>query len=373
VAERRRLLVVLDEFSYLVDGDRSIPSVIQRFWDAEGRQSRLRLVLCGSATSILEGLGAERAPLFGRFTARLQVHPFGYRQAALFHSSLDAADKIRAYAIVGGMPLYLRMWEPGQSLEPNLLRLIGTPAAPLLNEGELLLRTELPEAAGYFRIMAAVASGRTTFSEIKDAAGLDPTRALDRLVAVRLLERRAPMTADLDRTRARTYRIVDNFLAFWFRFVYPNRGEIERGLGSEVVRRLIVPRLDEHVGPVFEEICRDYVRIQAAAGRFEGITRVGSWWTKDGQAEIDVVAMSGRDVVLAGEAKWARTVDRRVLAHLAANAERLPRRSADMRFALFARAGFRGVEMDEAHLVTAEGLYGTPGTLGTVRAKGSAS
>ena len=67
-AEEEPLLVVLDEFSYLVESDPALPSIVQRFWDRTGRTSRLRLVLCGSATTVLEGLGAERAPLFGRFT-----------------------------------------------------------------------------------------------------------------------------------------------------------------------------------------------------------------------------------------------------------------------------------------------------------------
>ena len=353
---RGRLLVVLDEFSYLVDADPSLPSIIQRFWDREGRDSKLRLVLCGSASTVLERLGAERAPLFGRFDMLLQVHPFTYRDAAAFNPGLEPARQALVHGVLGGMPLYLRMWDQDASVERNLSRLFADPGSILVSEGELLLRMELPDAPGYFRLMAAIASGRTSYSKIRDAAGLDPTRGLERLTAMRLLERRTPVTERPERTRLRVYRIADNFLAFWFRFVYPNRGEIERGLGEEIVRSVILRGLDDHMGPVFEQMARDYVRLEAGA-RLPAATSIGSWWSGDGQTEIDVVALRGKEVVLAGEAKWSRTVDRRVLRALEERAVRIPGARGSPQLILFAREGFRDVARNEAITVTAAGLY----------------
>lgn len=356
-ADGRRLLVVLDELQYLVAGDPALPSVIQRFWDEHGRGSRLRLVLCGSATAVLEGLGAERAPLFGRFSTSLQIHPFSYHETAVFQPGLAPADQAVMYGILGGMPLYLGMWNAEESVADNALRLFGDPGSPLVNEGELLLRTELPEAAGYFRLMSAVAAGRTRFAELRDTVQMNPARPLERLTSVRLLERRAPVTEDPARSRQRAYRVADNFLAFWFRFVYPNRGEIERGLGPAIVRAGILPLLDDYMGPVFEEMCRDYVRLRAAAGELDAVTRVGAWWTRDGQTEIDVVALSRRSVVLAGEAKWARSVDRRVLRDLTGKLPRLPNVTDDVKLALFARERFHDLTSSDALLVTARDLY----------------
>jgi AAA+ ATPase superfamily predicted ATPase len=351
------LLVVLDEFSYLVESTPALPSIVQRFWDTTGRASRLRLVLCGSATNVLEGLGAAHAPLFGRFTLRLQVHPFSFRDAAAFHPGLAPAEAALVYGIVGGMPLYLRLWDPEASVEENLLELFGEAHGPLVNEGELLLRTELPEAAGYFRLMAAIADGHTKFSGIRDVARMDPTRGLERLSMVRLVERRAPVTEDLGQTRRRTHRIGDNFLTFWFRFVYPNRGEIERGLGPQVVASAVLPRLDAHMQPVFEELARDHVRNLAMAGELPGVTRVGSWWSADGRTEVDVVALHDRRVVLAGEATWAGTVDRGALVRLRQGLRLLPDDGDEAPLALFARDGFDGIRPEEARLVTVEDLY----------------
>jgi AAA+ ATPase superfamily predicted ATPase len=356
-AEDEPLLVVLDEFSYLVESDPALPSVVQRFWDRAGRTSRLRLVLCGSATTVLEGLGAERAPLFGRFTGRLQVHPFSYRDAAAFHPSLSPERQALVYGILGGMPLYLRLWDPDATLEENLTELVGDASAPLVNEGELLLRTELPDAAGYFRLMAAIAEGRTKFSGIRDVVKMDPTRGLDKLSTVRLVERRAPVTEDLDATRRRIHRIGDNFLTFWFRFVYPNRGEIERGLGPQVVRSSIVPRLDEFMEPVAKELARDWVRDRAIAGDLRGVTRVGSWWSADGRTEVDVVALRDQVVALAGEATWQPTLDRAALLRVRASLRLLPPQAEEIPIALFAREKFDGIADGEARLVDVNTLY----------------
>jgi hypothetical protein len=356
-AEHQRLLVVLDEFTYLLDDDPSLPSVIQRFWDTDAQRSKLHLVLCGSATSVLEGLAEERAPLFGRFSTRLQIHPFSYREAAGFHRGLSDSDRARVYGIVGGTPLYLRMWDERSSIRANLLRLFGDPASSLLNEGELLLRTELPEAAGYFRLMHAVAAGRTKYSEIKDAADIEPARGLDRLISVRLLERLVPVTQDPDRTRVRQYRIADNFLRFWFRFVYPNRGEIERGLGVPIIDMLMLGTpFDNHMGPVFEEMCREFVRHHAGSGGLPAVTRVGRWWTPDGQTEIDVVGLAGKEVVLAGESKWGRRAGRRELLSLKAKVQVL-RPETPTTLAVFARDVVEDVADRDVLGFTVEDLY----------------
>jgi AAA+ ATPase superfamily predicted ATPase len=357
-AEDEPLLVVLDEFSYLVESDPALASIVQRFWDRTGRTSKLRLVLCGSATTVLEGLGAERAPLFGRFTGRLQVHPFSYLEAAAFHPGLPPERQALVFGILGGMPLYLRLWDPDASVEDNLVNLVGDASAPLVNEGELLLRTELPDAAGYFRLMAAIAEGRTKFSGIRDVAKMDPTRGLDKLSTVRLVERRAPVTEDLDVTRRRIHRIGDNFLTFWFRFVYPNRGEIERGLGPQVVGASIVPRLDEFMEPVAKELARDWVRQRAIGGDLPGITRVGSWWSADGRTEVDVVALRDRVVALAGEATWQPVLDRAALLRVRSSLRLLPAQAEEIPVTLFAREKFDGIGDGEARLVDVNALYG---------------
>ena len=352
-----RLVVVLDEFPYLVETDPSLPSIIQRFWDHVGRETQLFLVLCGSAQAVMKELQGRRAPLFGRVDLRLQLRPFDYPEAALVVPRLSAADQALTYGILGGMPVYLQRWDDGLPVRDNLLRLFTNPVSPLVDEGEFVLSSELPEAAGYFRILHAIAAGEHTYGAIKEFARIDVQRQLDRLLAIGLVERVVPVTEDPLRTKRALYRIADNFLNFWFRFVYRNRPHIARGLGTEVVDRVILGGLDDYMGEPWKEQCRQFVRREAIFGRLPvEVSRVGRWWNRDNSVEIDVVGLRGQEVVLAGSVKWSRSVGPHELRALRRSVEALPDRAEHVQLVLFGRDEVRGLDGDVLGF-TAEDLY----------------
>src|SRR5688572_6366477 len=120
LAERaadERLVVVLDEFPYLCESARGVPSQVQRFWDTRGKHSRMLLVLCGSQVSFMEkAVLAERSPLFGRRTAQRRLEPLRARDALSFFPEWSLADRVRAYAVLGGMPAYLQRFDSQKSL-----------------------------------------------------------------------------------------------------------------------------------------------------------------------------------------------------------------------------------------------------------------
>lgn len=359
-ARRRRLAVVLDEFPYLVASDASLPSVVQRFWDQQGGRSLLHLILCGSAQSVMEDLQASSAPLFGRIDTRLQVRPFGHREAGLFLPRLRPAERALAYGVLGGMPSYLSRWDDRVGRVANLRRLFGDPSSPLLDEGEFVLTSELPEASGYFRIIHGIASGHRTFGALRQFAAIDIARQLDRLVSLGLVLRDVPVTENPLRTRQVTYRIADHFLRFWFRLLYRHRADVARGQGRQIVDRLILPRLDDAMGEPWEDMCRDHVRRMAATGALGDVTQVGRWWSRDGATELDVVGLDGKTAVLAGTVKWARTVDRRALTALARDVQSLPKVSPDVRLVVFARERIRDIAPAEALTFTAADLFDEP-------------
>ncbi len=353
------LLLVLDEYPELERAAPELPGVIRAFLDRSQGRSRVRLLLCGSAVRTMRAVQEERAPLYGRFDLRLHVHPFAPWEAALLLPALDPAEQALVYGLIGGMPLYLSWWRADRSVEDNLRRLACRPGAPLLTEGDLVLATEAESGERPSAVLHAIANGKTRHNEIKDWIRAEPTRTLERLIELRLVERLVPVTEDPYRTRRRVYRISDNFLAFYLGILSRYRAEIDRGLGPSILP-LLMDSLDQHLGGPWEQAFRDHVRRECAAGRLAaGVVAVGPWWRGDGQDEIDVLALAGRErmPVLAGEAKWTPAVSApRLMHHLRRKAAAVARDPDELTYVIAARSQVRDLPQ-RATAVTATEIF----------------
>ena len=303
VAERsneERLVVVLDEFPYLCEANKGLPSLIQSFWDQRGKRSQLMLVLCGSQVSFMEReVLAERSPLFGRRTGQRRLEPLEPSEAMSFFPSWSFEDMLAAYGILGGMPAYLGRFQEGRSLTENLQREILRPEGFLFDEVQFLLRTELKSPATYNSILAAVARGSDRVGDIALTVGVDSPTAnkyLTVLRDLRLVEREVPLTdPDPLRSRKGTYRIADRFLAFHFRHVQPHLSLIEAGRGSRVLEEYVLPDLErlrqeartelvyEHLGRSAAEILGEEI---LERGRFSGEAVCAVGRTSEGRGVI---------------------------------------------------------------------------------------
>lgn len=361
-ARESRVLLILDEFPELIQASSALPGIVRAFLDRVHGHTQLKIILSGSAIRTVEEMREYRAPLYGRFDLTLQLHPFRPYEAALMLTNLDPADRARVYGVVGGTPLYLSWWDQRATVTQNLVELACRPGAPLLTEGQLVMATEVGEGEHTMGVLTAIAAGRTKHSEIKDAIGADPSRTLERLVELRIIERMLPVTEQGTRSRRRVYRIADNYLAFYLGPLTRFRAEIERGLGRSIVRPLGA-FIDEHMGPVYEETFREHLRRLANQGELgEDIVAVGSWWGDDSQQEIDAVVLAQRGLtrvpVLVGEAKWAGSVNAaRVKAGLVRKAAHLTDEAAGLRYAICARDGVEHAD-DDTLTVTAKDIFG---------------
>lgn len=351
-----RLVIILDEFPYLAASTTGLPSIVQRWWDQHGRASNVMLVLCGSAQRFMEKLDGAAAPLHQRFTAKFHVRPLDYRTAALFTPTLSGEDNARVYSILGGTPLYLRQWNAELDVRANLLALFGDPASSLVDSAELTLSTDLEDARAPYRALQAVALGATKHSEIRSQAKITTDRTIQRLLELDLLERRVPATENAAKSRRASYAIGDPYYRFYFRFIAPQRGAIDRGLGHQVIES-IMTGLDDYMGLAFEEIARSYARYLIAAGDLPGDT-VSSWWSNDGQHEIDIVGTAARRPTFIGSVKWRREplgeavlndLERDAAVLDTPNIPRLLVGRGGVRPDVAARAGVRGVSADDLY------------------------
>jgi AAA+ ATPase superfamily predicted ATPase len=275
-----RLVVVLDEFPYLCEAEKSLPSQLQRFWDTRGKKSSLLLVLCGSQVSFMEKeVLAERSPLFGRRTGQKRLEPLSPMETLEFFPRWSLEDRVLAYAVLGGMPAYLTRFDDRDDLRTNILRDMLRPEGYLFDEVAFLLRSELSNPATYNSLLASLARGSQRLNDIALDVGVDSTTAgkyLSVLRELRLVEREVPVTdPDPLRSRRGSYHIADRFLAFHFRHLQPNRSLIHAGRGERVLAESIVPDLPRLFDEARVDFVLEHLRREAAELVGEELPEVG--------------------------------------------------------------------------------------------------
>ncbi|MFC7114663.1 ATP-binding protein [Natronoarchaeum sp. GCM10025703] len=340
----RELVVVIDEFPYLTDENESLPSYMQAFVDEQLQHSESMLVLCGSSVSAMESevLG-HKSPLYGRRTGQIDLEPFSFTQAREI-ITYGIEDAIRSYAVTGGTPMYLTLFDYERSLAENVRQNVLSPTAVLYTEPEFLLRTELRSPARYMSILEAIALGHTTPNEISGATGIDVgplSKYLQTLRRLRLITRDVPVTAAQQKSKRSRYRLNDEFLRFWFRYVEPNRSSIEEA-PALVFEGTIEPDFPTHVATTFESVCQEAIWEAIRRGDLDAYSDIGRWWY--GEDEIDIVGLApSDDRILLGECKWTtEPVGHTLVNQLRSKADRVQWGSPDRdeRFVLFSKSGF---------------------------------
>lgn len=364
------LLVVIDEFPYLAKTAPELPSLIQREIDRfQVEESRMRLLLCGSAMSVMGGLLASTAPLRGRAQLELVVRPFGYRGAAEFWGVADSpALAARLHAVVGGTPAYRRQFladdVPGslEEFDAWLCRTVLSPFSPLFREARYLLAEEadIRDTALYHSVLAAVAQGNTTRGGIAGYIGrksVDISHPLNVLEDSHLLVREA----DIFRSGKSQYRITEPLINFYEAVMRPSWARLEAGQASDVWAQSAERFAAQVAGPHFETICREYVLGPGRSLLGSALGQVGGGVVTDQaarrQIQVDVAVVEpgsgGRRqaVHLLGEAKWGTVMGMSHLEQLARARELLAGRGMDTTrcaLACFSAAGFSDALRAEA-------------------------
>jgi len=318
IAERakKRFILAIDEFPYLVTENKAIPSILQDFWDTKLRHTKIFLILCGSSIGMMEGLLGGRSPLYGRRTAQILVSPFSFMDAYGWLNT-DIQRAVQAFCIFGGTPAYLLEFDKKASLWDNIRQKILRKDAFLYKDAEFILREELTEPRYYFSILSSIAKGKTRLSEIINDTGLDKGivgKYLSVLSELQLIERLVPVTERRpEKSRKGIYRLRDNFFRFWFRYVWPHLEYVETDQQGYLLDRIIKPTFDNFVGQSFEDIMATFLmelsRQKMLPAHF---TKIGRWW--DRGKEIDLIALNEETYqALFCEVKWRERVNAEAL------------------------------------------------------------
>ena len=253
----KKIAIAIDEFPYLVETDKSIPSVFQKIWDLHLKNSQVYLLLLGSSISMMEKtLLYYKAPLYGRRTGQILLKPFSFDSVKKMFPEKTFEEILDIYSTVGGTPMYLNKFRK-KSFYSIVKREIFTKGQPLYAEVEFLLREELKDPRNYFVILEAISLGKHKLSEIINETGFDKgtvSRYISILNSLHITEKIIPITEKIpEKSRKGLYVLTDNFVSFWFRFIFKNRSALEEGRINDIID-LLKSRITELSAYNYEKI-----------------------------------------------------------------------------------------------------------------------
>lgn len=356
------VLVVIDEFQFLVQDSPSLPSIIQRELGpgGTGQDSSVRLILCGSAMSVMAGSVSGLGPLRDRTRLDLVIRPFGYTDAADFWGINDPGLAMKVHMVVGGTPAYRREFigddvpSGPADFDDWVIRTVLNPATPLFYEARYLLaeETDIREPALYHSVIAAIALGHTSTAAIASYTGCEPDQValpLSDLEGAGLVVREP----DLFRGDRFTYRITEPLITFYAAIMRQHWADLKLRRARSVWSAAQHTFSTQIAGPHFEALCRSFAIAQGAELFDESPTEVGSGSVNDpaGKSllQIDVAAMAmpepdkSRRIVSLGEAKWGEVMGLGHLRRLERAAGLLAARKFDTRdtiLSCYSAAGF---------------------------------
>jgi AAA+ ATPase superfamily predicted ATPase len=312
------LVVILDEFQYLMGTRDGVPSHLNAIHDVHGDDRPFVLVLCGSAVRTMEHLNSGDAPLHGRFARTIRLTPFDYFDAAALIPATSNRERAIGYGMVGGTPRYLRSLDPTRTLAANVAAEVLAPSGQVRTQVETLIDQErgLRKPEDYKAILRAIGAGRTTAQEIADLSALKNDSALKKMLEklVELGYVRAERNFDAKRTAPFRYRLDDPALQFQAALVAPFRSELATYDPDEVWSEHIAgPRLDTYMGFVFERIAREGYQRHRQRLNLPMVEKWARWegtiTTQRGRGdarsfEVDVVAALTDGRTMTGAVKW---------------------------------------------------------------------
>lgn len=304
IAKRRHFTLVFDEFQNFKYVNEAFFSEMQNIWDSNKEEARINLIVCGSLYSMMTKIFDDRKePLHGRATSRIRLRefPLSTLREIMRDNNPDYTpdDLLTMYMITGGVAKYVEQLLMQKAFtKEKIIASVLSYGSYFIDEGKELLSDEFGKDYGnYFSILSAIAAGHNERGDIKSYTGVEAGGYLDKLEnTYDLVYRYRPYLA-AETSRNVRFGIKDNFLNFWFRFIYKYRSAVEIG-NLDYVREKVLADFSTYSGWILERYFRQMYR---ETGLYNIVT---NYWEKDGSNEIDLIAVNEADhEIVIGEVK----------------------------------------------------------------------
>lgn len=295
-----RYVLILDEFQYLMEVIPSFTSILQRFIDQKLNQTKLFLIICGSEIRIMQSLFGVQNPLHGRRTGQWKVKPFRFSILTQFFPGNDIQNLIEIYSFMGGIPMYLNQYDTKINLDENMKKTMLEKGSLLEEEPIHLLRQEFREIPRYFGILLAISQGKNRIVEISNSIGVEARtlpKYLTNLIETDLIEKFTPLGVNISTNKLSRYRIKDNLINFWFRFISPNQDLLQLGNVKSVIKHINL-NYHDYMGSIFENIVKQLIEDLNVKELLPiNLLTIGTWWKKGVEFDLIGLSIPGEEII----------------------------------------------------------------------------
>ena len=297
-SQSKNFTVIIDEFQEFDHINSSIFSDIQNIWDSYKEDSKMNLICCGSIYSIMKKIFENhKEPLYGRATSKIFIKPFTISVIKQilkdYNPNYKNEDLLSFYMITGGIAKYVEQLIINKAFTKNkIFDTIFKDSSFFIDEGRAVLVDEFGKDYGnYFSILSLIASSKNERAEIETILNMQIGGYLDRLEKdFNIIKRIRPFGAK-EGSRNNRYKIEDNFLNFWFRFIYKYRSAIEIG-NVDYVKEVVERDYETYSGFVLEKYFRTLL---IESNQF---SEIGNYWNKKREDEIDIIAVNDYEKII---------------------------------------------------------------------------
>ena len=262
-SKKRTIVLILDEYSFLSDVISGIDSILQVLYDEYHKESKLKIVLCGSYVNSMKNVLEADKPLYGRINLTMYLKPMNYLDSSLFYDTFSNEDKVKLYSVFGGIPYYNSLIDKKKSVKNNIIDLIASKNSRLENEVLYYMKTEISKMAYANEVFETLARGYTKFTDILSNSHLPNSQTLsevlNKLVNMEVVKKVVPINDENNKKKA-GYYISDNLCLFYYKYIYRNLSKLSIMSDKDFYKIYIEKEFETNYVPkAFEDICKQYL------------------------------------------------------------------------------------------------------------------
>ena len=364
LAEKEKLILVLDEYPYLRESIKGLDSIMQSLIDKHRESSKIKIIILGSYIEVMKSLVGHSNPLYGRVDLTIDLKQMDYYESAMFYPDFTAEDKVRIYSVFGGIPYYNRLIDDTKSVKENIIDLIASPGARLENEVSGYLSAEISKIMNANEVFDALARGYSRYSDILSQSHVSsgPTLidVLEKLMNMEVVVKTAPIN-DPDNKKKAGYYVSDNLSLFYYRYIFKYLSQFKIMDPEVFYTKYIEKDFEEiYVPHRFENICKQFLIKENKAGNISPvIEKIGKYYYDNPKehtnGEFDIVTEDEKGFVFY-EVKFRKSPV--TIAMVTEEIEQIKRTNLSCyKYVFFSRSGYEEFEIKNVEKINIEELY----------------